>query len=124
MGVSRTLKAQGVPRWLRLLVKGLLVSSSARVVSGSSTSSIAMLIARGVKHGCPASGSLWALSFHPIIRTASCSMLSVGGSLGIFADDMACAIRNIILSISGLAPNLSHEKLVEDLGHQLWHCAG
>lgn len=79
---------------MRILARGLLVGSSAVID--------AIGIARGVKQGCPTSGSTWALAFDPLARAASYAALRSGGSLGAFADDLSSAFRDLVLGLQSL----------------------
>lgn len=53
--------------------------------------------------GCPASGSLWALLFDPVVRALVNAQPQPQGSLTAFADDLAAAFVNVL---SGLGPVL------------------
>lgn len=75
------LNAQGVPSWVRWLLRGLMVGSTVRVSFGGSVASAAVLMARGMKQGCPTSGSVWVLAFDPIVRLASYKVVAMGGSI-------------------------------------------
>eukprot|EP00959_Pyramimonas_sp_CCMP1952_P383757 8042370-Pyramimonas_sp.AAC.1 len=48
---------------------------------------------RGVRQGCPLSGSIWAPCFDPVVRKMKCYISSHQCQLGAFADDpgMSCA---------------------------------
>lgn len=111
---SDPFRAQGVPRWLRLLVKGLLLGSTATVVFNGSASTLASLIARGVTQGCPTRGSIWALAFDPVVRTVSCAAAAIGGS-SVFADDIAAALWDILRDMATLAPILARMRAAAGL---------
>lgn len=74
-----------------------------------------VLIARGVEQGCPTSGSIWAVASDPIIRSASHVVLTVGGSLSAFVDDLSAASRDIVQGLSVLAPLLDRMRLAAGL---------
>lgn len=111
------LRRLGLPARLRLLVQGLMRGSSATVTfGGSSSSSVAIWMARGVKRGCPASGSLRALVFDQItVRAASYAALHAGGSFGAFADDLSAAYRDPLAGIGALVPVLLRMRQVARL---------
>lgn len=96
----------GLPIWLRKLVRGLLLGSNAVIAFGASTASAAVVVAWGVKQGCPTSGSFWALAFDPLVRAASFSAVRAGGSLGAFADDPSAAFRDLVGGLRSLVPVL------------------
>lgn len=100
--VLRTLGAQGVLGWVRLLVRGLLVGSTAVVVHGGSPASGAIAFTRGVP--VLVHCGLW-----PSLRF--CSMLRViGGSLGAFAGDMSAAMLDMVRGMHRLTPALAKMK--------------
>lgn len=82
----------GLPPFVRKLDRGQLLGSNAAIVFGGSPASVAVLIARGAKQGCPTSGSACAFAFDPLVRVASYSALRAGGSFAELADDRRSSI--------------------------------
>lgn len=48
-----------------------------------------------IRHGCPASGTLWALLGDPVARRVWQSTPRGDGLLAVFADDIAVVLRNV-----------------------------
>lgn len=82
-----------------MLLYGGFVSD---VISGGVVSSSSFPIQRGILQGCPASGSLWAILFDPIVRSLAAANPKPGGSLTAFADDLAAAFINVLLALRPL----------------------
>lgn len=53
-------------------------------------------IDRGIKQGCPMSGTLWATAFDPVIRFLQAAAASVPASLTVYADDVAIAAAQVV----------------------------
>lgn len=104
--ICRALRRLGPPQWLRKLVRCLLLGSSAVISFRGSIASAAVLPARGVKQGCPTSGSAWALAVDPSVRAAAYSALRAGGFLGAFADALSAAFRDHVEGLRALLPVL------------------
>eukprot|EP00973_Karenia_brevis_P023818 3285794-Karenia_brevis.AAC.1 len=55
-----------------------------------------MIVTSGVSQGCPLSGSLWAIAFHPILEIFQRKIEEPGlGVVRACADDVGCALLSM-----------------------------
>lgn len=104
------LLAQGVAEDDVQTLRGLYAGATTRV-QFCETLGDPFPVARGIRQGCLASGSLWAIDFEPILRRMQ-ALLSFGGSalLSVFADDVAVSTDNVTNTaniLSALLPRLT-----------------
>lgn len=57
-----------IPAWLISSLRALYEGSTAQIVFGGVLADAVFDIARGIKQGCPSSGSVWAFVVDPIVR--------------------------------------------------------
>lgn len=62
------LEEMNIPAWLITALRALYEGSTARIVFGGVVTDAFFGISRGIKQGCPSSGSVWALAFDPAVR--------------------------------------------------------
>ena len=89
------LVASGVPGWLTDLVDALYDDGDALLQLGSAECR-RIVIASGIHQGCPASGTLWAIIFDPVLRGLA---LDTDGVVCGFADDIGIAMRNLLTGV-------------------------
>ena len=89
----RVLWLMGAHEWLVSGVLGLYTGGSAAFVLGGSTRR-SLVLGAGIRQGCPASGSLWALAFDPIV-VMLVDILGDEGFVRAFADDFGLALRDV-----------------------------
>ena len=95
------LVAIGVPIWLVTGLLALYHGGRARIGwHGGLEATIGL--ASGIRQGCPTSGSVWALVFDPIIRGMYALLRPRGGSLRVYADDVAAGVRNLFLDLPAI----------------------
>jgi hypothetical protein len=58
----------------------------------------------GIKQGCPASGSIFALSLDPFLRMMLTKLPKPISTFGAFADDVAAAVAKLLHTLEQLAP--------------------
>lgn len=76
------------------------------LINGEVFGDVVILLRRGIKQGCPASGALWTLLFDPIVRLLVATLPPHGYELTCFADDFATALGNLVLGLRLLVPVL------------------
>lgn len=94
-----------LPPWVVRAVRGLMEGSVARgFLNGRVCEGASFPIRRGIRHGCPTSGSVWALLFDPVVRCLSMALPSPHDSLTCFADDLAAALVQLGAGLRALLP--------------------
>ena len=63
---------------------------------------IFIIIERGVKQGCPISGTLFALAIDPVLRWVASALLRQLGVPGAFADDLGVGAGDVFEALLGL----------------------
>lgn len=119
------IERQGLPVWVRNLVRGMLENSTAAILFGGALTVVSIDIRRGIRQGFRSSGSLWAILFDPLVRARSLAIPRDLGLAGCFAEDLACAFRDVVEGlrrallvlrslrrVAGLALNLAQSVLV------------
>lgn len=92
--IWRVLRRSSAPDWVITALKLLYNGSFSEVAFAGEASAHGFPVRRGILQGCPASGSLWAILFDPIVRALIDAHLEPRGSLTAFADDLAAAFLN------------------------------
>lgn len=85
-----------VSAWLIVAVRSLYYGSHSDIVFGGCVSERGFPVRRGFLQVCPASGSLWALCFDPVVRALAHAHPEPQGFLTAFADDLASAFVNMM----------------------------
>lgn len=85
------LERQGIATWVRHLLWGMLLGSSTTILFAGAVTGATTQIRRGIRQGCPSSGSLWALLFDPLVRSLIAVIPPTLGLAGCFANDLACS---------------------------------
>lgn len=92
------------------------VGSSASVLfRGGVHEFLCIMVRRGMKQGCPASGSAWARLYDCVIRRLVAVLPPVGYSLTCYADDLAASMLDIRVGVSRLMPVLLELRLAAGL---------
>lgn len=100
------LERQGIPTWVRRLVWGVLRGSSTTILFAGAVTVATIQIRRGIRQGCPSSASLWAPLFDPLVRSLIAVIPPALGLAGCFADDLACAFRDVVEGLRRALPVL------------------
>lgn len=92
---------------------------------GGGVSSERLAVQRGIRQGCPSSGTLWSILYDPFVRSLLSALPPRRGRLGVFADDLGAALRHCVRDFppllvflrdnaraSGLALHIEKTKLV------------
>jgi hypothetical protein len=87
-----------VPRFIILAIKALYKDGFAQVVLLGTR--IFLFIRSGIRQGCPASGTLFALAIDPCIRYIIHQLGPERGVLTAYADDIAAAVRELYQAIT------------------------
>lgn len=87
-------------------------------------------VTRGLRQGCPASGTVWALLYDPIVGGMWLFLPRDGLWTTVFADDIALAVRNLFRDLkvlrrymdvvkvgTGLAPNADKSAVLNFTRH-------
>lgn len=93
-----------MPTWLIATVQALYAESVATIVWNVVQSGVRLPILAGIKQGCPASGTLWALAYDPIVRALCWAVPHDLGCFGVFADDIRVALRHFFEGMFALTP--------------------
>lgn len=93
---SAVLEEMHIPTWLITALRALNEGPTARIVFGGVVTDSFFSISRGVKQGCPSSGSVWALAFDPAVRLLRAKLRGPMGELSVFAADIAAALARLI----------------------------
>jgi hypothetical protein len=92
----------GVPRFVIAAIRGLYRGGLATVVLlGARWAQFPIL--SGIRQGCPASGSLFALAIDPCIRYLMHHLGPGRGVLTAYADDIAAAVKELFVAVRILA---------------------
>lgn len=114
--IWRCLDAMGVPRWLSMGLRRTYGDTRmAMLFNGEVFYDIMVVLRRGIKQGCPASGALWALLVDPIVRRLVASLPPRGYARTCFADDLATALGNATVGLRVLIPVLLEMRLAAGL---------
>ena len=92
--ISLALATIGVPDWLLIGVLALYDNSAGIIGVGDSSIRIAMKA--GIRQGCPASGSVWALIFDCVVRGLVRLLAPRRGLVRAYADDLALVLMNVL----------------------------
>lgn len=98
--IWRCLEVMGIPTWPAAGLRATYDGTGMTIMfDGTVFDAMIVSVRRGIKQGCPASGTLWSLLFDPILRRLVFTLPSVGYSLTCFADDLATALGNVMLGL-------------------------
>jgi hypothetical protein len=93
----------GVPAWFCTALRKLYRKCKAHILIGGS-SEFVIKIQAGIRQGCPASGSIFALLLDPFVRCICLRLPRPLNSLGVFADDIVCTILHLFPCLRLLCP--------------------
>lgn len=115
--IWRVLKRMGAPCWVTTALQALYLNSSATVVFNGIVSTAHFHIGRGIKQGCPSSGSVWAILFDPIVRrlVANVRECDTRAMMSALAGDLAAAFFDSVVGLQALAPALQEMRLAAGL---------
>lgn len=85
----------GVPYRLVSAIFRLYASAFVHSIWGGGVSSHSLPVIRGIRQGCPASGTLWALLYDPVVRRVWRAIPRGDGLLAVFADDIAVVLKTV-----------------------------
>ena len=89
------LSCMGVPQYFIMLLQGLYHQCFATVTLRGRRFGIIDILS-GIKQGCPASGSIFALSLDPCIRKIIFTLPIAIARLGAYADDLAVVLKDLL----------------------------
>lgn len=99
------LDALRLPDWVIKAVCGLMIGSMATIYINSALFPFASVpVQRGIRQGCPSSGSVWALLFDPVVQRLIAAPPSPHDSLTCFADDLAASLIKLGAGLRSLLP--------------------
>jgi hypothetical protein len=93
----------GVPEWFLMALRKLYSKCTANILIGG-CSDVCISIEAGIKQGCPASGSIFALVLDPFVRYLAFRLPRPLNSLGVFADDIVATMFNLFKGLRDLCP--------------------
>lgn len=97
-----TMRAMCIPEWVATALRSLYAGSAARIMYSGMVTEAVFPIARGIKQGCPSSGSVWAIAFDPAVRRLRAAMPGPRDSLTVFADDIAATMLQVVTHLPAL----------------------
>jgi hypothetical protein len=100
--IFAVLRQMGVPRFFRRALAKLYRKVDITLLFGG-TMTAGFAATSGIKQGCPASGSLFALALDPFLRLLCARLPGPTSIVSAFADDMAVVTRKFLLGLSVLA---------------------
>jgi endonuclease/exonuclease/phosphatase family metal-dependent hydrolase len=101
--IFASLRKLGVPQHVLTALRKLYSRCTANILIGGS-SDIDISILAGIKQGCPASGSIFALALDPFIRYLCLRIPPPLNAVGAFADDIVITVHNLLASLRVLFP--------------------
>jgi hypothetical protein len=96
----------GVPAQLLQAIHALYQKCRAYILFGGDAEQFIDMQA-GIKQGCPASGSIFALALDPFLRKLLTAIPRQLGTLAAFADDIAAVVPEILAFLTTIAPMFS-----------------
>lgn len=94
----------GAAEWLILAKCPTYEGSSVELLLHGRRTGVHIGITRGIKQGCPASGSLWAIGYDPLIRCLLTLRLAHDLRAFVFADDIGFAVRSVAAFLAIMFP--------------------
>lgn len=88
-----------IPAWLISSLRALCEGSTAQIVFGGILTDAGFDIARGIKQGCPSSGSVWAMVFDPVVRLLRAQLRGPLDEISVCADDIAATLARLACSM-------------------------
>ena len=95
--ICRVLGKMGLPNKILTAIKELYANVF-MYIGPAGPNAIRFLATRGMKQGCPLSGVLFALILDPVLRCIKVSQAGLEVCLTAFADDIAVACNNMLVS--------------------------
>jgi endonuclease/exonuclease/phosphatase family metal-dependent hydrolase len=92
--IFAVLKAMGIPTFIFKAIQELYVDCSVEMIFGGEAN-LLFAVTAGIKQGCPASGSLFALALDPFVRFLCLRLPRPLHLVTAFADDIAIATRRL-----------------------------
>lgn len=90
--------------WRTTAVRTLYSETIVFVRWSGATSKNVLPVTAGIKQGCPSSGSLWAISYAPVVRALAAASPRRDACLGVFAGDLGLVVRALLPTTSAVAP--------------------
>jgi endonuclease/exonuclease/phosphatase family metal-dependent hydrolase len=93
----------GVPPWMLRAIHALYTDCTGTIMLGGETTADISITA-GIKQGCPASGTIFALALDPFIRMLCLRLPRPLNSIAAFADDLAISVLKLLAALRLLFP--------------------
>jgi hypothetical protein len=93
----------GVPAWFLIALHRLYTQCEAVITIGG-TSDTVMHIEAGIKQGCPASGSIFALALDPFVRLLCLRLPPPLNTVNAFADDLTIVALHLLQALRLIHP--------------------
>ena len=100
--IFAVLRAMGVPRFFRRALANLYRKVNVTILFGG-IATTGFTARSGIKQGCPASGSLFALALDPFLRMLCLRLSDPMCTVSAFADDMAIVTRKLYHTLAIIA---------------------
>jgi endonuclease/exonuclease/phosphatase family metal-dependent hydrolase len=100
--IFSVLKKMGVPRFFRRALAKLYRKVNITILFGGSATA-GFAAKSGIKQGCPASGSLFAIALDPFLRMLCLRLPAPLYTVSAFADDMAIVTRKLFHTLAIIA---------------------
>jgi hypothetical protein len=101
--IFAALRRLGVPDYIIMAIRKLYTHCTASILIGG-CSHVEINIRAGIKQGCPASGSIFALALDPFVRMLCLRLPRPLNSIGAFADDIVITVLNLLPALRYLFP--------------------
>jgi hypothetical protein len=101
--IFAALRRLGVPDYILTALRKLYTHCTASILIGG-CNNIEITIRAGIKQGCPASGSIFALALDPFVRLLCLRLPRPLNSIGAFADDIVVTVLHLLPAMRTLFP--------------------
>jgi endonuclease/exonuclease/phosphatase family metal-dependent hydrolase len=101
--IFAALQRLGVPNQILTAIRKLYSQCAANILIGG-CNNIEIQVLAGIKQGCPASGSIFALALDPFVRLLCLRLPRPLSAIGAFADDIVITVMHLMKALRDLFP--------------------